>query len=310
MLKLRVATAAVVVQSFFLGSVGHGADVSEFIDFSVPGLPGRLYVPPMPVPQRAVSELDGGLLAPQEAHHSEPAPLIVFLHGAGETGDNNTSQVGPNIDNLFEAAKQRRAFLYAPQATTFNWSNMGRTTQVMEMVDQALASYEIDPLRIYVTGLSMGGGGTWNMLNRFSERFAAGVPIAAVPPVSDFDPQNLVKLPIWAFHARDDNAVDVRHSRNVVNSIRAAGGKSAVDFSIGDDRNATFELKDEELNLRYTDWPTGGHGIWGRVYADTELRDWMFAQVRAIPEPAAVVLLLTFIAAAASRRPCHGRFQD
>lgn len=266
--------------------VARSADVNDFLDFSTEGLPGRLFVPDVLT----------------SSGPNDHAPLIVFLHGAGETGTNNTSQVNRNIDNLLDVAKQRGAFLYAPQATTFNWSSIGRTGRVMQMVDQALATYDIDPLRLYVTGLSMGGGGTWNMLNRFSDRFAAGVPIAAISPAGDFDPADLVNLPLWAFHARDDGVVSERNTHRVVNDILAAAGKSPPTYPSNQDRVTTLEFVDDELNLRYTEWPRGGHGIWGRVYADPQLRDWMFAQTRAIPEPAAAVLMLSLTTAVVSRR--------
>ena len=235
------------------------ASVDDFIDFSSDPLPGRLYVP---------SEAEDP---------AAPRPFILFLHGAGETGSDNVSQVNGNIDNLLNAARQRGAFLYAPQATTFNWTDSGRTTNVMTMIDQALAEQNADPSRLYVTGLSMGGGGTWNMLNRFSEQFAAGVPIAAVNPSGDFDPARLVDKPTWAFHARDDSVVSKNSSRNTINRILSVANEPTLDFPPDNDSN-TFEYLNETLELNYTEWPTGGHGIWGRVYNTTEMYDWMFSQ--------------------------------
>ena len=165
-------------------SMVSAADVDDFVDFSVEGLPGRLYVPP-------------------EAEDSAvPRPVILFLHGAGETGSNNRSQINGNIDNLLDAAKERGTFLYAPQATTFNWSDTDRTNNVMTMVDQVLSEQNADADRLYITGLSMGGGGTWNMVSRNADRFAAAVPIAGVRPSNDFDPANMTATPTWAFHAR------------------------------------------------------------------------------------------------------------
>ena len=137
----------------------------------------------------------------------------------------------------------------------------------MDKVEEALATYRVDPRRLYVTGLSMGGGGTWNMLSRYSDRFAAGVPIAGVSPAGDFVPANLVGLPVWAFHARNDGVVNESRSRSVVNSILTAAARDAINFPADGDPN-DFEFVDDELHLRYTEWPTGGHGIWGRVYAD------------------------------------------
>ena len=260
-----------------LPSQSQAANPNDFLVFSTTGLPGRLFVPP------------------EAMQPGEPRPLVVFLHGAGEIGNNNITQVGGNIDNLLEAARQRGALLYAPQAPG-NWSPTSRTDQVMDMVDQAISTYNVDPNRLYVTGLSMGGGGTWNMLNRYDDRFAAGVPIAGISPASDFDPTNLVGLPTWAFHARNDNVVVEQRSQAVINSILAAAGEPLLTFPPNNDTTTTFQFDNEALNLHYTEWPTGGHGIWFRVYADSEVRDWMFSQSLPIPEPASLMLLASAIA--------------
>ena len=192
MRSLRLAVVLSAALAFV--SLAGAANVSDFINFSHPSVPGRLYVPP------------------EAADPTNPRPLILFLHGSGETGTNNLAQINGNIDNLLQGAKDNGAFLYAPQATTFTWADPTRTANVMSMIDQALLDFNVDPNRLYVTGLSMGGGGVWNMLNRFDDRFAAGVPIAAVSPGGDFDPANLVGKPTWAFHARDDgNRLADRH---------------------------------------------------------------------------------------------------
>ena len=248
------------------------ADPNEFLEFSTTGLPGRLFVPPEAMPA------------------NDLRPFVLFLHGDGERGTDNVNQVNINIDNLLDAAKQEGSFLYAPQ-TTGEWRNYADTTMVMDMIDQALMSYPIDPTRIYVTGLSLGGGGTWNMMNRHADRFAAGVPIAAVGPSFDFFPQNILGVPTWAFHARNDTVVPTQLTRQIVDGVLFAGGKNSLLFPPLNDSTTNFEFSDAELNLNYTEWPTGGHNIWGRAYGDMELRDWMFAQAIPIPEPGTLMLL-------------------
>src|SRR4051794_13355906 len=140
------------------------------------------------------------------------------MHGAGEDGTNNSSQVNVNIDNLLAEAKRRGAYLYAPQ-TTNNWSSSALTTNVMTMVTQAETTKNVDRHRLYVTGLSNGGGGTWNMASRYPGVFAAALPIAGVTPAADFSPLRLVNEPVWAFHARNDTVVSVNTSHTVVNNI-------------------------------------------------------------------------------------------
>ena len=250
------------------------ASVADFVNFTLPNpgvgnplLPGRLYVPP-------------------EAA-SSPRPLIVFLHGAGESGLNNTAQVNGNIDNLLAEAKRRGAFLYAPQ-TLNNWGAALTTDRVMTMVDKALADYSVDPSRLYVTGLSNGGGGTWNMLSRYSDRFAAGVPICGVAPAVDFLTANLLDQAIWAFHARNDGTVSVTQTRSRYNAILGAVGEPTPTYL------STRDLVDSQfasaaLDVRYTEYYTGGHGIWGRVYNTPAMYDWLFAH-SLVPEPGTAAL--------------------
>src|SRR3954451_1958058 len=146
--------------------IAPAANVADFIDFSLRNvrnqvtLPGRLYVPP-----EATSD------------PTTPRPFILFFHGAGEDGTNNTSQINGNIDNLLAEAKRRGAFLYAPQ-TTNNWSSTTTTGDVLTMVQSAEATLNVDRSRLYITGLSNGGGGTWNMVSRYPKVFAAALPIS------------------------------------------------------------------------------------------------------------------------------------
>ena len=253
------------------------ANVNDFIDFSLRSqtnallLPGRLYVPP------------------EASGPSSPRPLILFLHGAGESGTNNLAQINGNIDNLLAEAKQRGAFLYAPQ-TNASWSPTTITNHVNTMLDRALADQLVDANRIYVTGLSMGGGGVWNLLNRFSDRFAAAVPIAAVSPAVDFVSTRLLDESIWAFHARNDSVVPMTSSRNVINNLLNAAAEPLPIYPSPRDTTNPFHFDSQQLDLHYTEPATGGHGIWFGVYAHEPMYDWMFSH-GVVPEPASLVLV-------------------
>ncbi len=242
-------------------------DVDDFIEYNHPLVPGRLYVPP-------------------EANN-EPRPLILFLHGAGETGTNNTSQVNGNIDNLLDEVMERGVFLYAPQAITRNWSDTTRTSTVMSMIDQALTDFNVDMDRLYVTGLSMGGGGVWNMVNRYDDRFAAAVPIAGVAPGGDFDGGNLLGKPTWAFHARNDTTVPSTTSRNVVDDVLSAAAAAALIYPSTNDNFTTLRYTNPQVGLNFSEWSVGGHGIWGPVYDIPEMYDWMFSKTLNTPPPVA-----------------------
>ena len=262
---LRFALLATSFTIIALASNAPGANPNDFLDFSDPSVPGRLYVPP------------------EAAMSSEPRPLILFLHGAGETGSNNSAQVNGNIDNLFDEAIERGAFLYAPQAITRNWSDITRTSTVMDKIDEAIGMYNIDPDRLYITGLSMGGGGTWNMYNRHIDRFAASVPIAAISPSGDFDADRLVGKPSWAFHARNDGVVPTAATRGVVSTVLDAASAAGLTYPGGRGNLDTFFYTNEAVGINFTEFLSGGHGIWGPVYDTPELYEWMFSQELAVP---------------------------
>jgi predicted peptidase len=257
----------------------HAANPNDFVVYNLLNssnnviLPGRLYVPPTTV--------------------TDPLnlrPLILFFHGSGESGTNNTAQVNGNIDNLFTAAKNRGAFLYAPQ-TNAGWDSATILTNALTMVDRAIAERNVDPNRIYVTGLSMGGGGTWNFLNRFHDRVAATVPICAVPPWPSFDYNELIDEPIWAHHGRFDSTVSANYTRSIINNFLALAGQPLPTYPALNTFGPTLQFDFPPLNLHYTDW-RGSHGIWGDVYNTPALYDWMFAQ-SSVPEPTAALLLLS-----------------
>jgi len=266
-----------ILFSFTCVPLAAAANPDDFIDFTLRTetnallLPGRMYVPP---------EASGA---------SAPRPLIVFLHGAGESGTNNLAQINVNIDNLLAEAKERGAFLYAPQ-TNASWSPTTITNHVATMLDRAVAEYLVDDSRIYATGLSMGGGGVWNMLNRYPERFAAGVPIAAVSPAADFVPARLVDESIWAFHARNDTVVSMTATRNVINSFFNQAGDPLPAYPTSRDTVDPYHVDSETRDIHYTEPRTGGHGIWFGVYAYEPMYEWMFAR-GTVPEPNSIMLL-------------------
>jgi predicted peptidase len=279
----------------------HAADIADFLDFSLRDtnnavvLPGRLYVPPE---------------AANDPH--VPRPLIVFLHGSGEAGHDNVNQVNGNIDNLLAEAKRRGAFLYAPQAPGDEWREKDLTANMMAIVDRAIAEQNVDRSRIYVTGLSSGGGGTWNLLSRFPARFAAAVSISGDMPASDFVAANLVGTPICAFHSRDDDTVPVAEDRGVITGVLAAanappppyptaGSKDyflAFNPSLAPDKafaervrqlreTSDYVINGTTLDLIYNELPEGGHGIWPKVYSSPEIYDWLFAHTLAGKQSAA-----------------------
>ena len=112
---------------------------------------------------------------------------------------------------------------------------------------------QIDPDRLYITGLSMGGFGTWDAIQRYPELFAAAVPICGGGDVSKAD--RLTKIPLWVFHGAEDKLVNPKWSRDMVEAIKKAGGSP-----------------------KYTEYPDVGHQSWVNAYRDPELFAWLFGQ--------------------------------
>jgi predicted peptidase len=243
-----------------------------------------------------------------QAHMSpgEKVPVVLFLHGAGEKGSNNTSQVASHVNGLISTT-QGSAFtgiLIAPQLpdqganrwfdTTIN--NGGGTPatafdMVLGMVDDAIATRGGDAGRQYLTGLSLGGEGSWVLAQEQPDRFAALAPMSGRTSLFTWEPDTLADIPTWAFHGDSDAVVPYQDSVDLIDAIEGAGGSP---------RFTTID---------------GGHTIWapiydGGVYADdgggaaTDLYTWMYSY--SIPEPATLALLTLggLAAAVGLRRHC------
>jgi predicted peptidase len=237
--------------------------------------------------ERAVSVPDGDsdrdavarfryrLLLPPQAAAGVAAkfPVVLFLHGAGERGADNEAQLKYLPRWLAEAAARDRhpCHVVAPQCRAdHRWVDVGwaageSTPQSAQptvdlaaasaALDHVLALDSADPDRVYLTGLSMGGYGTWDLAARMPERFAAILPICGGG--DERTAARLVGLPIWCFHGDADKAVPVERSRSMIAAVRAAGG-----------------------DPKYSELPDVGHDSWTPAYRDPAVLDWLFAQRR------------------------------
>jgi len=174
-------------------------------------------------------------------------PLVIFLHGIGEMGTdiNKVRGVG-----LCQVVKGKQFVMVAPQCLSGWWN----TAALDQFLSQIIPKFHIDPKRIYLTGMSMGGYGTWDWAETYPARFAAVVPICGGGNLSKAC--NLKTMPVWAFHNADDPTVSVNNSRDMVKAIKACG--STV--------------------IKYTENATGGHNAWTKAYADPNLYTWMLAK--------------------------------
>jgi poly(3-hydroxybutyrate) depolymerase len=190
-------------------------------------------------------------------------PLILFLHGSGERGNDNEAQLNNNANGAMRLLDDANLelqpiFMIAPQCPTDGWWSGGTLATAIGLVDQLSAAYNIDPDRIYITGLSMGGMGTWSGVTSQPDRFAAAIPMSGN---GDTNPAASVSaIPFWFFHAANDGTVGVEGSDNLVAALRNAGG-----------------------NVIYTRYDTGGHGIWSVAYAHPLVFQWLVSQQRGVP---------------------------
>ncbi|MFO1451687.1 MAG: prolyl oligopeptidase family serine peptidase [Opitutaceae bacterium] len=186
-------------------------------------------------------------------------PLVVFLHGSGERGDKLEVVKKHGLPKLIAAGKSFPAVVVSPQCPADEgW----RAAALEAWIDDLVRRMRIDPDRIYLTGLSMGGAGTWELAMRRPRTYAAIIPICGFG-----NPERakaLVNLPIWVFHGAKDNAVPLKASEALVDAIKAAGGKP-----------------------RFTVYPEAEHDSWTETYANDEIYRWLFAQRRGVPEVAA-----------------------
>jgi predicted peptidase len=263
--------------NLLVSNTASAIDISDFVDFSLRSggstlLPGRMYIPPEAIGSSAT-----------------PRPFIVFLHGGGGAGTDNMRQLNKDIGDLALEAERRGAFLFVPQAP-LNWRPKFITDYVMTMVDHALLDYEADPTRLYLSGYSSGGGGTWNMLSRYPNRFAAAVSVSPVSAEPDFLPANLIGQPIAVFHARNDSIASVTTTRDIINRILIADNRAVPTYPSATAPDFTYSVAD--LDLNYIEPASGGHSVLRSVYNKPQLYSWLFAHSTA-PEPSTGVLLLT-----------------
>lgn len=199
-------------------------------------------------------------------------PLVVFLHGSGECGNDNEAQLKWGVMNFasHEQMKMHTAFVVAPQCPSGeSWANFifdetsgsiqmeDTPTKSMELlielVHQLVKDYPVDFNRIYITGLSMGGLGTFDAMARYPELFAAAVPVCGG---GDPTTAAIIKdIPTWIFHGAEDTSVDPQYSVDMFQSMINAGAHPGLTY-----------------------YPEVGHFSWIAAYSDPLMMEWMFRQ--------------------------------
>ncbi len=212
------------------------------------------------------------LLYPLRYDKHKKYPIVLFLHGAGQRGTDNEAQLTGVPKGLTDSAGREKypCFILVPQCAKKDvWvkfphfpTSLEPTAQptpsagaALALLDQLIKQLPIDGKRVYITGYSMGGEGTFDFLTRRPDLFAAAIPICSV---SDTAKAKLIyKIPIWAFHGDQDDVNNVIYSRIMINALKAQGG-----------------------NPVYTEYPRVKHNSQGKAYSEPGLFDWLFAQKR------------------------------
>lgn len=218
------------------------------------------------------------LYVPENMEPGVKYPMIVFLHGGSECGDDNRIQmVGNNgaevwIQDQLDGVGEK-CFVLSPQCPS---SGMGwlqdRLLAVSTAMDEIIETYPVDEQRLYVTGASMGGGGSWRMNCLFPARFAAVVPMCpaacmaqfrtVIPEAIEEVANALVDKPLWIFHAADDKVVTVETSRSLVRALEAKGKVCGKDFY----------YTEYSAELGYN------HSCSLPSYGNKAMREWLFQQ--------------------------------
>jgi len=215
------------------------------------------------------------IYVPAEYTPEQAWPMIVFLHGAGERGDDGLIQTEVGLgDAIRRHADRFPAIVLFPQCPAEKYWN-STEAHLDALMEQARERYNINENRVYLTGLSMGGYGCWTWGAAHAERWAAMIPICgggepndlksltkepipkeAYPPMKE-RVLALAKLPIWTFHGLEDDVVPPFRTKQMVRMIEREGGE-----------------------IKHTEYKGVGHASWERAYADEDVIRWLFEQQR------------------------------
>lgn len=191
------------------------------------------------------------VVLPEDYNADKKYPLLLFLHGVGECGDNLELV---KIHGPFNKVKELKLpfIIVAPQSTSRYWD----MNTLNALLDELLAKYPVDSTRVYLTGLSMGGFGAWRWSQERPDRFAAVVPICGGGDPSTVTAK-MKDLPIWAFHGAKDKTVLLQKSQDMVDAVNKIGG-----------------------SVKFTVYPEAGHDSWTETYNNPELYRWMLSFTR------------------------------
>ncbi|MDP8243218.1 MAG: prolyl oligopeptidase family serine peptidase [Candidatus Hinthialibacter antarcticus] len=211
---------------------------------------------------------------PASYDENNPPPFILFLHGAGERGSNLSSVAvhgPPKLTTNVRYLERRFEWsefpfvVVSPQCPTGEW---WQNEHLIELMNEVMQTVNVDQSRMYMTGLSMGGFGTWSFASEYPNFFAAIVPICGSGDAPGWSGlrtytqldipkakiEQLVGIPVWAFHGESDTVVPINEQRQTIEAFQAAGG-----------------------DAQFTTYPGVGHDSWTTTYNNKDVYDWLLS---------------------------------
>ncbi|MBZ0286026.1 MAG: prolyl oligopeptidase family serine peptidase [Anaerolineae bacterium] len=195
------------------------------------------------------------LYLPQNYESQAAWPLILFLHGRGERGSDLDPLKLHGLPRLIHEGQHFPFIIVSPQCPLESyWTE--QVEALNALLDAVIATERVDTRRVYLTGLSMGGHGTWLLAGRYPQRFAAIAPICGSGQ-KWLAEERLTQTPVWAFHGDADPVVPIERSREMVDALRAGGG-----------------------HVRFTVYPGVDHNSWDATYSNPELYIWFLSHTQ------------------------------
>ena len=182
-------------------------------------------------------------------------PLILFLHGAGQRGNDLDSVKRHGIPKIVQTNPDFPFIAVSPQCPEDSWWTSELHT-INGLIEEVVEKYQVDTSRIYLTGLSMGGFGTWSLASMYPERFAAIAPVCGGGEVRQIL-RSLVEMPIWTFHGQKDDVIPFSRSEEIVTALKKHGS-----------------------SIKFTIYPEAGHDSWTKTYDNPELYKWFLKHSR------------------------------
>lgn len=200
------------------------------------------------------------LYLPDDYDSRDEWPLVIFLHGAGERGNDLQALRTQGLPKKLDAGDDLPFVVIAPQCPLENWW-MSYLSTLKLLVEQTASTHKIDPTRWYITGLSMGGAGTWDMTTTYPDLFAAAAPICGFGGHLFNYParvERIKHLPVWTFHGDTDSIVPISATQQLVDALEGFGG-----------------------NVKFTIYPDVDHDSWTQTYANSDLYTWFLQHKKA-----------------------------